>query len=242
MKILIKFVCEKVDYDKDCGEGVARVHLKGYASRICETYLPPMKCIDKLKEFDEIVFDGDDFAIDSFTKLLPMFLALSAAKEEKSISLRAFKYADYEGQFLSSWHNRTVAVELQDGVEHCVFGLSDKGVKEAEVGGPENEKVVIAPIYYSTLYPSDFGFKPSGNKWLDLGRYALLKTGAMCVLTAGSGECVKLEFEHSVLHSDNIKWFVWNFTRQSLDGLGVESAALQGVKHERLTELLTDVD
>jgi hypothetical protein len=228
MKVYVQFSCVKHDdlsrYE-DATMRSTRCHLKGFAQSIDKDESTPRAFLSKMTQYQEIIFDGDALAEDSFTRYLPIFychMHLSASTLEPP-ALLAFKYDTAEEDFLADWHNRVAILQDNgDGMDPKLVGLkngSDAGPISEERDAPgekgearETAVHLTVPIAYHTVRDSDIQDK-SDNSFRDLGCYALATTGACAVVSAGGGVCATAEFHWSVQTRPSVQWFVWPLTR-----------------------------
>ncbi len=223
-------------------------HLKGFAQRIPEEHVPPDSFHEKLNEFDEIFFDGDDFSTDSFTKFIPLHIAHRTSCGSDLPTLRSFRYKESIPGLLKTWDNKVVIVEKvtgnRDEEEEEAEGLGLKvktkiNIIEAASDIVFDEEPIVCILYYheidrekeqsrirGVLSKPGISYPVDDDMWRDLGCFGMHTTGACNVVAIGGGNCVLEEFRYSCSANPNINWHFWNIHRFCREGIEKEKAAL----------------
>jgi hypothetical protein len=234
----------------DLLRGKRCLHAKGFSE--CLGTAPPACLIAALRDADILVFDGDDFAADSFTSAL---VAVGAGSSSAP-TLLAFKCADDLDRFDASWSRCAT-----DGVVH-VCPVSPDACDEPRVWDPEVARAWRAsrdggpPVVDSanrgleldvaTLKPSQRRYVGLGIVAVELTRSAVLEAGGCIAVAAwGGGTVPAAEF----LLQDALfggapggmpPWRYWHAARPRPGG-AVEEGRLRGVSHCMLTEVDPEV-
>lgn len=171
------------------------VHFKGFARGLDAD--PPAQLVALLSSFDVAVFDGDSLDSKSFTKALPIAVAVATAKG-RTLRLLTFKYGAEERTLLDSWNGQLVLVKASD-----VFAAACDSEAPAQVDSAalslafssmarEPGEIVLSYLPVEKLsLADDFGHYQA------LGAHALRLTGARDVIAWGGGGCVLDEWRLS---------------------------------------------
>lgn len=194
-------------------------HVKGFSTRL--TAAPPPSLVGALAASAALAWDGDDFGLDSFSRLLPLAVAAAAARALPLPSLLTFATADRVEAIRSSWLGRRLLVRLADNTMQVL--ASDFPPSANTVSTSLRVKLIDqlpSVSDYSLLQCSS----ESASRYALWGASCLLATRAERVIVWGGGEVAAAEFRwHSAV--EGVLWRLWNVERVAAGG-GVEESSL----------------
>lgn len=220
------------------------LHFKGFSAHLRDSPLPSL--LATLKAADVIVFDGDDFELDSFTAAI---VAVGAGSPGAPVLL-AFKRSDDLRRFNTSW-SRCPA----EGIVY-VCPLPPAVCDEPRFWNPTEARawcashgdVPASPGSEIRGLAADAGsLKPSQRRYVGLGVAAVELTrasveggGSVTVAAWGGGVVPGAEFllQEALFGGGMPPWQYWHATRTRPGG-SPEGGRLHGVAHCKLTEVAT---
>jgi hypothetical protein len=174
-------------------------HLKGFASGIKEN--PPTEMIDMIANSDAVVFDGDNYNVESYTKVLKAAVDQLKRNERQIPTIVAFRYDKTEEEFKNSWENIDVPI------------LCYK-VKENEVN----------PLFFQPPIDTSINTEPTEDqkKYVALGLFAMEFTGTLNkerkVMAWGGADTVLYEFKKGkeIFKEKASQWIYYDVTRKKI--------------------------
>jgi len=169
-----------------------KVHIKGFSMRMIPPLEPsssssiPPTLLDFLVSCSYLIWDGDSFAIDSFTRIIIEVIREKYLRSRRKMKLLAFKFKDQERIFCNNWHGRPVL---------CTTSTTTGSTP------------VTLTINY--LLRSESTAK---SKYEDLGKYGLNFTKTIHIVAIGGGEVVGKEYKYTLelARSDPQRQFFWH--------------------------------
>ena len=227
------------------------VHIKGFGPNFTDDdCLFPLKALDQLLSADVVVFDGDDFSENDFTRSIRDYL-----KTKKQASrLLAFKFADeIESHFIPAWSKcifpdtddaelAYIAVSRND--VNASRHLYDIDAAEAFVLSTSKESFIPHFSKDNLLNNLFEPLRASQVEYVALGTFAIeqmRKAGArVSVVSWGGWLVVGYEFiQNSILFSDNDNKVMWSYfhanRRNPESGIIQEGVLSKILKHPMLT-------
>lgn len=200
----------------------------GFASRIKTDLEIPEEALIYLDQFQQICWDGDCLASDSFTKILAAY-AIRASIFGRHTRFQAVSYEnDFDG-LSKEWGDFVFMFEGNSLTKTLVCDSI-----------PGNEREFVNMTIYWTTIPHDpsLSEKYSVKYYFDLGIRALELTSGTNVLCYGGGDVCKLEYEQT---KDCIEWKLIPISRTRWNGNGIERAFFEALDtDENATDTPTD--
>lgn len=159
-----------------------KAHIKGFSQRIVSPFIIPPTLLDFLVSCSYLIWDGDDYATDSFTSLIVAAIREKYIRSRRKLKLLAFKFKDKERIFCNNW-----------GSARSILSTGSTPVTVTV-------NYVIRPE--SSL----------DSKYLDLGKFALEFTKATHIVAIGGGAIVGNEYRHTLTlaRANPHRHFVWH--------------------------------
>jgi hypothetical protein len=194
-------------------------HVKGFSLRL--TSAPPPSLVDALVQSAVLAWDGDDFGLDSFSRLLPLAVGAAAARALPLPSLLTFGTADRAEAIRASWLGRRVLVRL-----------ADNSMQLLAADSPPSSNTVVTSLRVKlielTTVKADALLQCSADastRYALWGASCLLATRAERVIVWGGGEVAAAEFKWHAATDEGAQWRLWNAERAAARG-GVEESSL----------------
>jgi hypothetical protein len=194
-------------------------HVKGFSLRLKSA--PPPSLVDALTNSTVLAWDGDDFGLDSFSRLLPLAVGAAAARALPLPSLITFGTADRVEAIRASWLGRRVLVRLADNSMQLL----------APDSPPSSNTVATSlrvKLVEMTAVQADSRLQcsaDSSTRYALWGASCLLATRAERVIVWGGGEVAAAEFKWHAATDEGAQWRLWNVERAAARG-GVEESSL----------------
>lgn len=162
-----------------------KVHIKGFSARILSSMLIPSELLDFMVSCTYLIWDGDDFAADSFTNLIVEVILEKYLRSRRKMKLLAFKYKDQERTFCNNWNGRAVL----------------------NTGNETESRPDTFTINYLVRPDSK-----SESKYLYLGQYGINFTRATHIVTIGGGKVVGDEYKYTLqlARVEPQRHFIWH--------------------------------
>jgi hypothetical protein len=228
------------------------VHIKGFGPNFTDDdCLFPSKALDQLLSADVVVFDGDDFLENNFTRSIRDYLKI----KKQACRLLAFKFSDeIESHFIPAWSK--CILPNTDDAELAYIAVSRKSLESfrhlydidaAEAYVLSSSKERFIPHFSKDNLFDNLLFEPlraSQVEYVALGTFAIeqmRKAGARVrVIAWGGWLVVGYEFiQNSILFSENNNKVIWSYyhanRRNPESGIIQEGVLSKILKHPMLT-------
>jgi len=226
------------------------IHMKGFGPKFTDEDAPfPSSALDLLLQADLVVFDGDDYSENNYTRSLRDYLLQKGSKAR----LLAFKFEDeVEKHFIPTWSKCTLPLNEMLDLSYIAASRSDvmASTRFFDLKAAETFMASFLTAECEPRIQEDFSklLTQDQTSYVALGTWAVTEmkdAGAnVSVVCFGGSIVVGCEaLLHSVLFPFKgklVQWKYFHARRRNPRNGDVQEGVLLTVKHPMITHMLAD--